>query len=150
MNLSKKQIDALVREIYPDVQSKQKQQLVYLTESYKQEIKKFVESNIDFSWVDREYIWAITIKKSRIMFDPDLYSPKQDWYWSTIEIKDEKSANDVIVSSILSDTIKKKFESFYWVWEITKDDIEHEIVLATIWAESIKELISIVKSKLSI
>jgi len=145
MNLSNKQITALVKEILPNVQKKQREQLDLLKDNYKKEISDYVESNVDISRINWDIATVVCIKKSLISFP--WWEVKTEWYYSTIELRKDTAIGSII-NLIYTDTIKKKFVDTYWKEEIKAEDIEHEIILATIWASTIEELVNIVTEKL--
>lgn len=139
MNLNTKQIKALVKELYPQVQEYQKNQLSLIEDTLKYDIRNKVEAlKIDFTcWcsiahsinIDNIVLW------NYLWFTPSYSS-----------IKSFKN-NEDIVTFAYTYLIRKEFEKKFWE-EVTQDAIEHEIVLSTIWADNVEQLLNTVKLKL--
>ena len=139
MNLNTKQIKALVKELYPQVKDHQKNQLSLIEDTLKYDIRNKVEAlNIDFT------CWCSMVHSINI---DNIVLWKYIWFTpSYSSIKSFKS-NEDIVAFAYTYLIKKEFENKFWE-EVTQDTIEHEIVLSTIWADNVEQLLNTVKLKL--
>lgn len=138
MNLSSKQLQALVRELLPTIRAKQREQLESIEQNTKEELKqKVLALGITFEY--DALVMSVNIDKAKVFEKLWLHS---DW-WKAIEA----SSEDDVVDYIFDKYLKQRFEKLFWK-EITSDDIEHELVIATIGAQDVEQLINIVKAKL--
>lgn len=139
MNLNTKQINALTRELLPQIKESQKKQLASLEDELKKRITNMVNNlNIDFSIID-DLVYSIYIDTWKLW--------ERLWFQPKYVYKSEFKSNQGIVDYTYSHMVKTEFEARFWK-EITSDEIKHEIILSTIWAENIEQLINAVKLKL--
>lgn len=139
MNLNSKQIKVLVKTLYPQVREHQRSQLSIIEETLKHDIRNKVEAlNIDFThWCS--IVYSINIDTA-LLWKYIWFTPK---YTSIKSFKD----NEEIINYAYEHLIKKEFIKRFWE-EITEDMVEDEIVLSTIWADNVEQLINAVKLKL--
>ena len=142
MNLSKKQLEVLVDEIYKDVYPKMERRVNELKQELKDELYKklwFLKEaflKIDFIWfkyfvVDR---WAIL---------------QSIWYEDFRTYTTDVKTFDGFIDWCVSDLIRREYNKKYWK-DIEKTDIERIVVLETIWAKNVDELIEAVTNKLNV
>ena len=140
MNLSNKQVQALVKEISPVVAKHQKEKLSKLEVELKKELKSTVKSlNAPFKivwWLVKWLVLDNALLSEKLWIAKSSYSKESIFY-----------SEDGIVQYAYDKLIKDRFVSKYWK-EVTADDIEHEVIMATIWASNIESLIESVKAKL--
>lgn len=139
MNLSTKQIQALVRELQPVIRAKQEEQLASIKESVRNQcIEKVKSLELPFDIVG----WRI----KGLEFDNKLLCDK---LWVDIDYNSRKcySSEEEIVNYMYSKSINKNFIATFWK-EIKSEDIEHEIIIWTIWADTVQALMENVKAKL--
>ncbi len=142
MNLSKKQLEVLVDEIYKDIYPAMEKRVNELKQELKDELYKklwFLKEaflKIDFIWfkyfvVDR---WAIL---------------QSIWYEDFRTYTTDVKTFDGFIDWCVSDLIRREYNKKYWK-DIEKTDIERIVVLETIWAKNVDELIEAVTNKLNV
>ena len=144
MNLSKKQLEVLVDEIYlKDVYPLMQKQVNELEEKLRKDLYTQLEHiknemfNINF--IGFKYF----VIEKKTLLDHLWYS----YYWNVYST-DTKDFNGLI-QSLLNDIKRAEYDKIYKK-EITKSDIERIIILETIWAKNVEELIEAVTNKLSL
>lgn len=122
MNLSSKQIQALVREIMPDVQAMQKSQLEAMKPVLMKEIEKEIDKlKIPFDIIGKNYIYGFLISKDILkIFDCE-----------NAYISSEYKSREDLIEKLYSAIVMKKFNQKYGA-QIKAEDIEHEIIIGTI------------------
>ena len=144
MNLSKKQLEVLVDEIYSkDVYPLMQKQVNDL----RQELTKDFYSKLDHLkkiFIETDFIGfkSFVIDKNAIL---TFLWFSDCWNQYTTDSKDFDSLITSLVTWVLRTEYNKKYTK-----EIQKEDIERIIVLETIWAKSVEELIEAVSKKLNI
>lgn len=143
MNLSNRQLWILAEEILKEVMPIQKKNLESLWEDTKKKIKqdllkKYPEFKTIFKIVD----WVNIVNMS---FSSKFMS---EIVWDKMWGCNIESIES-LVNYVYNHTIKKIYVDKYWE-EITKETIERMLILETIWATTIEELVSWVKKRLNI
>lgn len=142
MNLSKKQLEVLVDEIYKDIYPTMEKRVNKLKQELKDELfiklwfLKEAFLKIDFIWfkhfvVDR---WAIL---------------QSIWYEDFRTYTTDVKTFDGFIDWCVSDLIRREYNKKYGK-EIEKCDIERIVILETIWAKNVDELIEAVTNKLNV
>lgn len=122
MNLSNKQIQALVKEILPDVHAMQKAQLEAMKPVLMKEIEKEVNKlKIPFDLIGKNYVYGFLISKDILkLFDCE-----------NVYISSEYKSREELIEKLYSAIVMKKFNQKYGT-QIKPEDIEHEIIIGTI------------------
>jgi len=139
MNLSSKQLCALVKELQPIIVAKQREQLEWLKETLKDNcIVKAKSLNLPFNSISWLVKWLDIDSKELL---------KQLWLKEDYASRKTFSSEDELANFIFNKSLSSEFEKNFWK-EIKAEDIEHELLLWTIWSANVEELLNVVKKKL--
>lgn len=139
MNLSNKQVQALVRELLPVIVAQQKEQLESIKAKVKEQcLKRVMKLKLPFADITW-YVVGIEIN-CRAIAEHLGFDISYDNHKVFRSIED-------LTDYVYQRTIAKEFKETFWN-EIKANDIEHEVIIWTIWAETVQWLIDTVKAKL--
>lgn len=142
MNLSKKQLEVLVDEIYKDVYPIMEKRVNEL----KAELKNELYTKLEFlkeSFLKIDFIWFKHFVVDRAVILQSI------WYDDSRNFLTDVKTFDWFVDSCVTEILRKEYNKKYWK-DIEKCDIERIVVLETIWAKNVDELIEAVTNKLNV
>lgn len=142
MNLSKKQLEVLVDEIYKDVYPIMEKRVNEL----KAELKNELYTKLEFlkeSFLKIDFIWFKHFVVDRKVILESV------WYTDSRNYFTDVKTFDWFVDSCVTEILRKEYNKKYWK-DIEKCDIERIVVLETIWAKNVNELIEAVTNKLNV